>query len=552
MENNFEDINIIEQPKEIKVNLYHHQLASVYQMEKRECNQIFSYRNMQIETNIGVNADKTGYGKTLSMATLIFRDKMEWDMNFQYDLTYTKSFACGRIKQTITSSYEKINTTLILASQSIINQWSEEIEQKTPMSIKMITTKKCIDTVLVNNYDVILVTPNMYNRLVLKYHGFAWKRFIFDEPGHLKVPGMRKIIAGFIWLVTATPNAIIPKHKNCRNSFMYEIIESASWNDFTQFFDYLIVKNNDDFIDFSFSMPPTQHCYYKCYNPIYKTVKGFVTTKITEMISAGNISGAIKALGGGNTKNIAKLVREKKQEELDEIKSRIRVLTIHNKKKQIKILEDKIKRIEVQIEELDKRYTEILSGNCSICLEKITNPVMEPNCQNVFCGKCLLKWLDSNRTCPLCRSDVKNNQLIYIGEDNKTSYYTDSENKKILTKVDTVIEIIKSNPKGKFIISSSWNQSFIPIRNILYKNNIDFIEIKGNTNTRHKNIINYKKGNVKVVFLNSAFNGTGINFQETSDIIVYHDMPISSLNQIIGRANRLGRVEALKVHHLQI
>ena len=35
MENNFEHIPVIAQPKELKVNLYRHQLASVYEMEKR-------------------------------------------------------------------------------------------------------------------------------------------------------------------------------------------------------------------------------------------------------------------------------------------------------------------------------------------------------------------------------------------------------------------------------------------------------------------------------------------------------------------------------------
>jgi len=33
---NFEHIQLIAQPKELKVNLYLHQLASVYEMEKRE------------------------------------------------------------------------------------------------------------------------------------------------------------------------------------------------------------------------------------------------------------------------------------------------------------------------------------------------------------------------------------------------------------------------------------------------------------------------------------------------------------------------------------
>lgn len=549
MENGFIDIPVIIQPREISTKLYQHQLASVYDMEKREEQKFIMNGDMHIETNIGVNADKTGYGKTLSMVTMIFRDNMDWNMSIPYSLTQTKTLAGGRIKKTNTTYYNKIDTTIVLASQSIIHQWYEELE-KTPLAIKMITSRKIIETTLIDNYDVVLVTPSMYNGLVSKYYGFAWKRFIFDEPGHIKVPGMRKIVAGFNWFITATPDSIISKHKNCRNSFIRELIQDAGWNSFSQYFSYLIVKNEDSFINFSFSMPIPIHNYYKCYNPMYKAVRGFVGNRISEMISAGNISGAIKALGGGNTQNIVELVKKKKLDEIDEITSRIRILFIRNKKNQIEFLEKRIKHIELQIKELGSRYEEILSGNCNICFERIRNPVMETKCQNIFCGKCLLKWLENKNTCPLCRCDIDKKNLTYIGDSH--SFTSQIEEKKPQTKIDTIVRIIKENPNGKFIIFSSWDETFTPICNILIKNNIKFIEVNGTVNTRKKNIYEYKSGKINVIFLNSRFNGAGINLQETTDIIVYHEMTDNTLNQIIGRANRLGRIKQVNVHHLQI
>jgi len=484
------------------------------------------------------------------MATLIFRDKMVWDTNTAYNFTNTVSLVGGRVKKTTTVTYEKIDTTLVLASQSIIHQWYDEII-KTPLAVKILTTRKSIETTMIENYDIVLVTPTMYNRLVSKYSGVAWKRFIFDEPGHMKVPGMRKIVAGFIWLVTATPDAIIAKHRKCRNSFMFDIVGSVGWQTFSQYFSYLIVKNDDDFIKFSFSMPPTEHYYHKCYNPMYKTVRGFVTDRITEMISAGNISGAIKSLGGGETQNIVELIQQKKEAELEELLSRIRILSIRNKKKQVEKLEEKVRRIQAQIEELDQRYKEILAGSCNICLDKINDPVMEPGCQNIFCGKCLLTWLETKNSCPLCRKNVYKSNLIYIGE--KTENNTPiQEEKRPLTKIDTIIHLLQTNPDKQFIVFSAWDQTFVPIRNVLTNNGIDFIEVKGDVNTRKKNIDKYKSGQIRVIFLNSKFNGTGINLQETAGIIIYHQMSSSTLNQIIGRANRLGRTEPLKVHHLQI
>lgn len=549
-----EDILMISQPEELKVDLYQHQLASVYQMEKREREQQIIFDDTIIETNIGINADTTGYGKTLSMITLIMRDKMKWDLNEPFTQSCVTTHAGGRIKKSEIKRYNKLDTTLVLANQSIIHQWYKEF-QKSPVSVAMITSRKLIDTTIVENYDAILVTPSMYNRLICKYFNMAWKRFIFDEPGHIKVGGMQRIITGFIWLVTATPNAIISKHKNCRTSFMYEIIGRTGprfINYFLTIFKYLIIKNPDNFVQKSFLMPPTHHHHYKCYNPIYKTVSRFVTPLISEMISAGNIQGALKALGGGETKNIAELVRLKKLDELEVYKTRLQILEIRNKRKQIDLIKNKIERISNQIRELDQRYREILSGDCSICYDKIKEPIMEPGCQNVFCGQCLLKWLESKHSCPLCRAHINPNELIYIKNNGKGTISPESENKTPKTKIKTVINLIRDKPLGKFIIFSAWDETFAPIRNTLSKNNIGFIEVRGNVNSRVKNINDFRNGNINVIFLNSRFNGSGINLQEATDIIVYHRMKKTTLNQIIGRANRIGRTKPLDIHHLQI
>ena len=551
-EETFEHIPLIPQPKELKTQLYQHQRASVYEMEEREKTQRVIRGDTIIDTNISVNADKTGYGKTLAMVTLVYRDKMKWDMETRFEQSVITTYTGGRIKMTATKQYEKLDVTLVLASQSIIHQWYEEC-QKTPLSVKMITTRKLVETVLIENYDIILVTPTMYNKLVSKYSGIAWKRFIFDEPGHLKVPAMNRIVAGFIWLVTATPDAITAKHRNCRNSFMYDIVGNGSWASFTTQFSFMIIKNSDEFIKYSFEMPPTNHIYYKCYNPIYKAVSGLVTANITQMISAGNIQGAIKALGGGETKNIAELVRQKKIFERDELESRLKVYEIKNKRKQIDIVTGKIERIDAQLSELNSRYDEILKGDCSICFSPISDPVMEPNCQNVFCGKCLLKWLENKNSCPLCRESIASKELIYINMDeSKLTVKRMKEPEQLKTKINTTINLIKSNPKGRFIIFSAWDQTFSAIRKCLNTHDIGFIEVNGGVNERKKNIRSFKDGNIRVIFLNSRFNGAGINLQESSDIIVYHRMDNSTLNQIIGRANRIGRVESLNVHHLRI
>ena len=71
LENKFNCISMIEQPEEIKVSLYPHQLASVYEMEKREKDQRIIDNNNIIDMNVSIQADKMGYGKCVGLNTPI-------------------------------------------------------------------------------------------------------------------------------------------------------------------------------------------------------------------------------------------------------------------------------------------------------------------------------------------------------------------------------------------------------------------------------------------------------------------------------------------------
>jgi SNF2 family DNA or RNA helicase len=216
-------------------------------------------------------------------------------------------------------------------------------------------------------------------------------------------------------------------------------------------------------------------------------------------------------------------------------------------------MNEKINRVDKQLEELNKRYEEILKGDCTICFSSISKPVMEPNCQNVFCGECLLQWLNTKNTCPLCRDIVQSKSLIYINTEEKSNTsHKHTEPSQLPTKNNTIISLLKNKPKGKFIIFSAWDQTFTPIRTLLENNKIGFIEVRGCVSERLNSITSFKEGNTQVIFLNSRFNGAGINLQEATDIIVYHEMDSTTLNQIIGRANRISRIDSLNVHHLQI
>jgi len=561
----FENVKMVKQPVDLKINLYPHQLSSIYQMEKMETDQQIVKNEIVIESKISIFADITGYGKTLSIIGLIMRDKMKWlQTGEEKDFVFCdiETLSGGLVIKRKYNSSRKINTNLVLVGHSIIKQWEKELSQSSLKYISIIS-KKLIETTNIKKYDVILITNTMYNKFTKRHPNVVWKRFIFDEPGHLRVSAMNKINCGFMWLVTATPYSILTHHKKVRQSFMYNIVGQYDFSLFENIFmRHLCVKNDKEFIEHSFKMPVPNHIYHKCYQPILKTIGNMVNDKISQMISAGDILGAIKALGGDKPQNIIELIKSRKAKELEEIQEKIRVYKLgvaededsERAKKKEREWIDRENVIYKQLDGLEDRYKTILESDCNICYEKLKKPVMEPYCQNIFCAECMLKWLKLKKTCPLCRNNTDPKELIFAKTsreyEEEAKHEDESKEEIIPTKENTVVEIISKNPKNKYIIFSMWNGTFNKIRNILTNNDIEYIEIKGSVDKRKRHLDKFRNGNIPVIFLNADNNGYGLNLQDVSDIIIYHEMNVDTTNQILGRVNRIGRTTPVNVHHL--
>lgn len=195
----------------------------------------------------------------------------------------------------------------------------------------------------------------------------------------------------------------------------------------------------------------------------------------------------------------------------------------------------------------------MLDEPCCICQDSIKKPILVACCQNIFCSTCILEWLKSKSSCPLCRTDICAKSLILLNNKN------DDEKKDIViiekkdgkTKQDTIIDILKSKPNGKFIIFSSYDESFKIVGSLLSEHCINFTDVKGDIRSRERKISLYKDGGCNILLLNSTYNGAGINLQATTDIILYHEMNNNIEKQVIGRANRIGRTSTLTVHRLK-
>lgn len=547
------EVDMVEQPENMSISLYPHQLSSIYMMEELEHDKKIEFENYTLETRIAMNADIVGYGKTLSMVGLVVRDRMDWDMKDMYRLKSYYTYGNALMRKSSVQSFQRLSTTLVLCSKMLVRQWKKEFSY-TDLKVGCITSQREFEKTEPENYDVIITVPRMYNLLVESRSDKAWKRFIFDEPGTIRVPRMKDITAGFTWLVCATPNLIRENHCNCPKSYLLPLVTAVSWGH-NHFYD-LVVQNDEDFVRQSFKMPKTKHKYYSCRSTMYYLLRGIADDQIMDLVHANNIETLINVLNGHETSNVVDLIKEKYQQELQEIEAEIKIYQIRNDTKKIKKWTDMKERVQNKINDIEDRFSSMLNSNCPICYTTITNPVLEPSCQNICCSGCLLKWLKDCSKCPFCRNLVKTSDLVFIKEDGKERKEKEKkEDKKELvlpTKEEQVVSIIKGrNANKKYIIFSQYDDTFRPIRNALSHNNISYSEIKGNLRNINEKLDQYKSGKIQVIFLNSRYQGSGLNLIETTDIIMYHKMGREITQQVIGRALRLGRTNKLVVHHLR-
>lgn len=564
---------MITQPHALKRSLLPHQLRSVHEMEKREECSAIRLKNFCIHSNIGIYADIVGYGKTLAVIALLLRDRMPFDNDLPYmNEIITQIYGQGCIIKKQILQYQKINCNLIVVSQSIIKQWLQEFSY-TDLRVTVVNNRKRCELLDPHLYDAVLCSPTMYNHLISRFPNCAWKRFVFDEPTHIRISGMQKIVAGFHWLITATPDMLLYTN-NYRNPCHYLGSLFGSHFDYNVF-KQLIFKNDDDFVRASFELPPLTHRYHQCFTTITSLLKNIISEHVSEMISAGNIEGAVKSLGGTSSNNIIDLIRSEKMEFIREAELKIQRYSRLQDHTRVQKWEAKRKEMKDDLHQLEDRIHVVFRTNqCNICLGVQHKTVMLRCCYNMYCGYCILKWFEKKDTCPLCRNQIDASFLIYIQDclpsstvvvSPESSSGTIQESSAVLSpqplpdgvqsgvttqrsKMDVIRDLYHNKQGAKFIIFSDYDETLKLLQQYF---EFPILEVKGKMETRNKVLDTFKNSDHgQILFLNSLDNGAGLNLQEATDVILFHSMTETTQTQIIGRCHRMGREHELVVHHL--
>jgi len=496
--------------------------------------------------------------------------------------------------------------------QKIHANYADNSENLLPESLKNFNTNiGFLDKKKVEKLDVILVSATFYNLLALYFNkgNYTINRIIIDECNSVKGNRLVEIKRIFTWLVTSSIKSMMTstgyilklgaphiqygyqtrtKEKTVNSTgfilnMIKEMYENQSENN------KLYLVNRPEYIEQSMALPEMKAILIISKDNLnIQVLGGLVSHDIMQMLNAGDIEGIVTKLdvAVGDENNVIEMVTRRFQDELKVKEYELKVaienpkynpnnetIGVINKRVAISELKKKIECIEERVKTIE---------SCPVCFDDFTNPSITPCCNNKFCFDCITMVLTSKSQCPMCREELNINNMIVISNKTKEQIkkknqeheelknkqkkskallgnYEDKlelliQDSKLYNKyenMDKIFELNNKNPIRKYLIFTEYESTLNEkITSLLNKWQLTHARIKGSGIMISNLIDQYKTGNINTLLINSKYFGSGMNLENTTDIIIIHKMQSDIEMQVIGRAQRFGRVGNLRVWKL--
>lgn len=193
---------------------------------------------------------------------------------------------------------------------------------------------------------------------------------------------------------------------------------------------------------------------------------------------------------------------------------------------------------------------------CCVCLEETLINAVVPCCATKMCLECVSRWVLMKSSCVLCRRPLTFSDLHVIKTDSMGKMDVDSQDADRYgahhTKLKNMDVILRKylTSSAKVLIYCNDDNGFADICMCLSRQGKTYEYIRGG----HKQVSNtleaYKDDRIDILLINSTHYGSGLNLENTSDIVMFHSTSTEIERQVTGRAQRMGRTSDLRVWHL--
>lgn len=602
----------------LNIQLMNHQKTSIYHAEILERNNGFSitldekksnyydvfkdfdvYPKRDVYCNFGIIACKVGSGKSFVALGLIAKKKL---LYFDRTVSDIKSSLCFSFKKIMSQNYT-VSTNIILVPHNLFSQWKSYISSYTNLDAVFISSSKELIKTLdkmreyeglfkkmtvpdeLENFQEVLeksikilkeITENKVYLISNKvWNNFAncWSlninkqisRLFIDEVHSMELPNSAKIKTNFIWFITSSIEDL-SRHRN--KGFISDTISNYYTFVDKNIRDYLVIKNNDNYVDSSLRLPQPVITTINCRAlKILNIFEGIINQDVKNMLLAEDIQGVVSYLGltPCNETDIIKVLCSNMEKELENAKISLNAkMMMHyhseqSKQEAIEKIKEKISSIEEKIENVRKRIIE--SDVDPILHTDIENPVITFCCKNKFDLESITSYYEFNYkkysavNCPLCREKLEINKLVFMGDikfeqpvENTGEYIYENH-----TKIENLEYLLtnKIELNKRILIFSEFEGNFTTIEETFAKSGRNNLSpVKGSIGHITSLIEKYNSGEIPNLFLNAKYCASGLNMEKTDIIIIMHKMSEDNIKQVIGRGNRIGRVGSLQVYFL--
>lgn len=542
----------------------------------------------RVRSRVGVFGDRVGSGKSYVLLALVMATRGR-SLNAEGCEPYVKSFGGGCITLTQESHAEPSDVSVLVIPHNLRAQWEGYAKAFSPdlrwVCVCRSTHVAKLAAVLSSPPTLIIVINTFFKDVaaLLNRQGRPVKRVIFDEADSLSLPSAATVDASFHWFVTASyPNLVVPPYRRRPGGqlsgavrALFDDICSSGGRDVMP---ALLVRNDDAFVALSMRFPEPVVERVMCLTPrAIRVLDGVADRGIIDCLSAGDLPGALLHVRPGNVgseANIVALLVDKLQRQLGNLQARIALVPELQYESDVERDAD-LSRLEARrdhaagtIQSIRERIATV--DDCCICYNEITDKTVVPCCSNAFCLKCISKWTVQSGSCPLCKATLRVPDLLVVSSGVAAAAAAAAPVVQQLDKLQNLERIVKrvvdapdaagavasttsmgrGRGRGKMLIFSMHDHSFVEITAMLDRAGVRYSFLRGNHHVVKNTVDRYKTGDLDALLVNPLHYGSGLNFENTTDIIMYHQVEPEVQKQVIGRALRMGRTAPLTVWHL--
>lgn len=562
-----------------RISLRPHQLTLLARCRDIECREQ-EYEGHKFKTTVGIIGDKVGSGKSYAILALVYTTLSE---SFP-DTVAFRSVGMDHVMLRATSTAAPVNACVLVVPHNLTGQWEAYIEAFGQLRALVVkrrpTLAKLVD---VGQYDLIVVTSTLYNAFADAHPNTRFKRVIFDEADGLSIPNCASLTASFTWFVTASYNNLVYprgfterdpdtsqyrllsvglKNKGYINNLFTDLFFTMS----PKFTPHLIAINRDEFVDQSFLLPAVREHRVACRSSnVISVLNGVVAPEIIACLNAEDVASALAHVSAHNRSsedNIVRVVLDRFHRQAHnvvlqrECAARFEYESEEQRVKEMGELAARHDDLERKIRHIERRIRD--TDMCSICLNDIEHKTVTAECcQNSFCFKCITQWVNVRPVCPCCKGTVRMDDLYVIQEG--ASACTQStpkaepelgERNDKLANFRLLLARLRATPGSKTLVFSAYDESFGQLSLVMSDAGLEYKYIRGSGAHINKVVDEYKNGAVDFLFVNAQNYGSGLNLENTTDIVIFHQFNPEITKQVIGRAQRMGRTAPLNVWYL--